>query len=548
MGRRIGISNFKSPTVPATLQRLPALKSASKPDLEQGNLIDQLLAEQKQLQTPVARFSEVHHRRQPDLADHYRSLIPLTQPGSGEQYAFEVSLDRCTGCKACVSACHSLNGLDDHEAWRDTGTLLGGPAAPAWQQTITTACHHCEDPGCMNGCPVGAYEKDPQTGIVRHLDDQCIGCSYCILKCPYDVPKFSKKRGIVRKCDMCHQRLAEGEAPACVQACPTEAIRIVKVPTLHPQLSTLNSSLLGDVSITRPTTRYIGREIPSSAAADDQTALIPQHAHWPLVLMLMLTQAGIGLLLAARGNPAITLTGTAVFFSGMTASIFHLGQPLKAWRFFIGLRTSWLSREILAFSLFAPIPITLSVFALLPFFPKLPIPPFVADLLPLGAQITAYSALVLGLVAVFTSVMIYHDTHRSLWRFRLGATRFFGSVASFAALGNLLAAPAAIPAGLFVTAVLLKLAQELRFLQLGENEDTPWSPDVQSARLQLGPLGLILRCRIAFALFAVFTAPIQPWLSLPLLLIAELFERQLFFQSVHAPKMPGNFGPKSGHP
>ncbi len=213
----------------ATLERIPALPRTNGQSVESGNLIDKLLAEQKQLQTPVARFSEVHHKRKPDLADHYRSLIPLTKPGDGEQYAFEVSLDRCTGCKACVSACHSLNGLDDHEAWRDVGTLLGGKDSPKWQQTITTACHHCEDPGCMNGCPVGAYEKDKDTGIVRHLDDQCIGCSYCILKCPYDVPKYSKKRGIVRKCDMCHQRLAEGEAPACVQACPTEAIRIVKV-------------------------------------------------------------------------------------------------------------------------------------------------------------------------------------------------------------------------------------------------------------------------------------------------------------------------------
>ena len=85
--------------MPAILKRLPALKHASKQDLEQGNLIDQLLAEQKQLQTPVARFSDVHHQRKPDLADHYRSLIPLTKPGDGEQYAFEVSLDRCTGCK-----------------------------------------------------------------------------------------------------------------------------------------------------------------------------------------------------------------------------------------------------------------------------------------------------------------------------------------------------------------------------------------------------------------------------------------------------------------
>ena len=403
----------------------------------------------------------------------------------------------------------------------------------------------------MNGCPVGAYEKDKDTGIVRHLDDQCIGCSYCILKCPYDVPKYSKKRGIVRKCDMCHQRLAEGEAPACVQACPTEAIRIVKVPTLHSQLSTLHSqpsSLLGDSSITRPTTRYIGRDVPTSATAADQTALIPQHAHWPLVFMLMLTQAGIGLLVAARGNLPVTLTGTAIFFAGMGASVFHLGQPLKAWRFFIGLRTSWLSREILAFSLFAPIPMALVAFALLPHFPSVTIPAPIADFLPLASRITALSALVLGLLAVFTSVMIYHDTHRSLWRFPLGAMRFFGTVASFAALGNLIRDPG-IPAGsLFVAAVLLKLAPEIRFLQLGEDEDTPWSPDVQSARLQLGPLGLILRSRIALALGAIVIGLIQPWAALPILLLAELLERRLFFQSVHAPKMPGNFGPKSGAP
>ncbi len=551
--------------MPSTLQRLPSIPRPTKPDHEQANLIDQLLAEQKQLQTPVARFSETHQRRQPDLADHYRSLIPLTKPGSGEQYAFEVSLDRCTGCKACVSACHSLNGLDAHESWRDVGTLLGGSDSPGWQQTITTACHHCADPGCLNGCPVGAYEKDADTGIVRHLDDQCIGCSYCILKCPYDVPKYSKKRGIVRKCDMCHQRLAEGEAPACVQACPTEAIRIVKIPKpdlsrrqsandlfqssiLNPQSTILNPlSSIPSSAITLPTTRYVGREIPASATAADTDALIPQHAHWPLVFMLMLTQAGVGLLLTASGNLPVTLAAATIFFSGMAASIFHLGQPLKAWRFFLGLRTSWLSREILAFSLFAPIPCALIVFAALPYFPKLPLPPIAAHLLPLCSKIIDHSALPLGLIAVFTSVMIYHDTHRSLWRFPLGAMRFFGTVAAFAALGNLLVRPTTPAWFLLITAVILKMLPEARFLQLGADEDTPWSPDVHSARLQLGPLGVILRARFALALCALFTASIHPWTALPLLLLAELLERQLFFQSVHAPKMPGNFGPTLSH-
>jgi Fe-S-cluster-containing dehydrogenase component/DMSO reductase anchor subunit len=515
--------------MPATLQRLPSIHASSRK--EHRTLIDELLAEQATLQTPVARFSEIHGRS-PDLAPHYRSLIPLTKPGTGEQYAFEVSLDRCTGCKACVSACHSLNGLDDHEVWRDTGVLLGGNEAPGWQQTITTACHHCEDPGCLNGCPVGAYEKDQDTGIVRHLDDQCIGCSYCILKCPYDVPKYSKKRGIVRKCDMCHQRLAEGEAPACVQACPTEAIRIVNVrshgsgvrdqkinffsSTIHDPQSTIPSS-----SITLPTTRYVGRDVPATAYAADRSALVPQHAHWPLILMLVLTQSGVGIL-PASSSFSLTLTAAILFYLGMAASVFHLGQPLKAWRFFLGLKTSWLSREILAFSLFAPIPFVLCI---LPFIPDFPLKNHCS-------QITAHSALPLGIAAIFTSVMIYHDTQRALWRFPRTAIRFFGTTAAFAAINH----PPFLAA-----IILIKLFPELLILR--NARESAWSPDQHSARLQLGPLRHILIARIACAITAIVASFLHPWAALPILLAAEILERQLFFQSVQAPKMPGNFGP-----
>src|SRR6266851_4234836 len=200
-----------------------------------SSLIDDLLAEQREL-TAVEKFSRAPsaHKNRHGL---YRDLLPAAAPAPGQQYAFEVDLDKCYGCKACVGACHSLNGLDEHETWRDVGLLVGDPAddvrvrrgAAAFHQHITSACHHCVDPACLNGCPVLAYDKDPLTGIVRHLSDQCIGCQYCVLKCPYDVPKYSERRGIVRKCDMCHGRLAAHEAPACVQACPSEAIRITVV-------------------------------------------------------------------------------------------------------------------------------------------------------------------------------------------------------------------------------------------------------------------------------------------------------------------------------
>ncbi|MBB5350731.1 Fe-S-cluster-containing dehydrogenase component/DMSO reductase anchor subunit [Haloferula luteola] len=521
---------------PKSLEQSPLPKAS-----ELRTLIDELIADQAQLQTPVARFAEIHDR-QPDLADHYRNLIPLSQPAAGEQYAFEVSLDRCTGCKACVSACHNLNGLDEHEAWRDTGTLVGGKVAPGWQQTITSACHHCEDPGCLNGCPVGAYEKDPDNGIVRHLDDQCIGCSYCILKCPFDVPKYSKQRGIVRKCDMCHQRLAEGEAPACVQACPTEAIRIVKVPTqtpiAPPRTSPLPVFLTGapDPSITRPTTRYIGRDVPLSAHAADRSTLTPQHAHWPLIFMLVLTQAGIGVLGSAafQESPALMVTGAILFNLGMAAATLHLGQPLKAWRFFLGLRTSWLSREILAFSLFAPLPFAL---AALPFLPDFP---FKNLITPCVSWIT----IPLGIGAIFTSVMIYHDTRRSLWRLPLTATRFYGTTLSFFFLALSLHFPWA--KCLLVVTLCAKAGPEISML-LHRRPSDEWAPDLHSARLYRGPLKNLILIRAATTLFTLLALFVSPWLALPLLLISEIFERQLFFQAVQAPKMPGHFGSPLPH-
>ena len=123
------------------------------------------------------------------------ALMPVDAPGPGQQLAFEVDLDRCSGCKACVAACHNLNGLDEGESWRDVGLVVGGmPELPVLQH-VTSACHHCLEPACLTACPVDAYEKDPRTGIVRHLDDQCIGCQYCTLACPYDAPKYQRGQG-----------------------------------------------------------------------------------------------------------------------------------------------------------------------------------------------------------------------------------------------------------------------------------------------------------------------------------------------------------------
>ncbi|NQZ60123.1 MAG: 4Fe-4S dicluster domain-containing protein, partial [Lentisphaeraceae bacterium] len=161
--------------------------------IDKQDLLASLLQEQQQL-TAVEDFAQQHEAQTlPIQQKYYEDLIPMGLPGEGQQFAFRVDLDRCTGCKACVTACHNLNGLDDTETWRSVGVLRGGNKEDAKQQHVTTACHHCLEPACSTGCPVNAYDKDEVTGIVSHLDDQCIGCQYCVLKCPYEVPQYNKR-------------------------------------------------------------------------------------------------------------------------------------------------------------------------------------------------------------------------------------------------------------------------------------------------------------------------------------------------------------------
>ena len=341
--------------------------------LSGDGLLQMLLGEQQELPF-VDRFTQAQSsggQIEFQRSGFYRELIPDRKPNPGEQLAFQVNLDACTGCKACASACHSLNGLDEDETWRDVGLLIGHDPKEPYQQHITTACHHCVDPACLNGCPVLAYEKDPVTGIVRHLADQCIGCQYCVLKCPYDVPKYSKQRGIVRKCDMCFNRLARNEAPACAQACPTGAItiQIVSINSMAAATARSDQRLVPgafESSYTQPTTAYVGRKsIPPNARPSDQSRLRLEHPHWPLIVMLVLTQMAVGLSVTAGALTFWDQTGfktiigpaslaiCTLLIAGLVASILHLGRPLGAWRAWLGLRTSWMSREVVAFGGFS---------------------------------------------------------------------------------------------------------------------------------------------------------------------------------------------------
>lgn len=417
-------------------------------------LVDALIAEQHSL-TAVERFSAAHQRRAEDGADedepaqarYYRDLMPASAPAPGQQYGFQVDLDACSGCKACVVACHTMNGLQHDETWRKVGLLSGGTAARV--QHVTTACHHCVEPGCLSGCPVQAYDKDPVTGIVRHLDDQCIGCKYCTMMCPYEVPQYSESLGIVRKCDMCHQRLSAGEAPACVQSCPNGAIRIALVGTAEAQrwAAEPDSKLVPQAPSSKstiPTTRYVGSMIESrELTAQDQATDELAESHWPLAVMLVLTQVSLGMLIAERfaaslgGFPATAAAADAARWTlslslliggvGLNLAALHLGQPLKAWRVFLGVRTSWLSREAIVLGKYVGLAALTAAMAWLPTVADR-LPGQLASLFPPWMLVVTYgAAIVAGIAGVYCSAMIYIATRRRLWRPARTLTRFYGT-------------------------------------------------------------------------------------------------------------------------
>jgi formate dehydrogenase iron-sulfur subunit len=503
-------------------------------------LIDDLLEEQSALPA-VERFAQWHDQNH-DLSGHYSKLLPTAKPQQGQQYAFEVNLDACTGCKACVVACHSLNGLEEHESWRSTGTLISTDWREPKRQTVTTACHHCVDPACANGCPTLAYDKDQETGIVRHLDDQCIGCSYCTMTCPYEVPQYEPKRGIVRKCDMCRQRLDVGEAPACVQSCPNGAIKIVLVNKEEMVKGAQNSSLLPTApssNITAPTTRYISSKPIPLKMASDLSELKPQHTHWPLVLMLLLTQWGVGCVVAAwlLHHQLLAVAGAVIGFAGTGAATLHLGRPLQAWRAWLGWRRSWLSREILVFGAHGPLAAT---YAASFFMPQIPF-----------ALWIGVAAAFTGVLGVLCSAMLYHATRRVWWQGERSVGRFLLTTAVLGSASAWLMVPGF--SMLWVAAAsLLKMAAESRWLLCDDVSlaDEP-APQVQglpvwslarSVRLLESTLALPNRLRFILTLVGGLILPLAGTggvLALVLLLSAELLERVLFFQAVAPPQMPG---------
>jgi DMSO reductase iron-sulfur subunit len=377
------------------------------------------------------------------------SLIPERSLLPGEQYRFHFNMTKCIGCRSCEVACNEQNGNPADLRWRRIGEIEGGTWPNTDRHYLSMGCNHCLSADCLKGCPVDAYKKDPVTGIVLHSAEACIGCQYCVWNCPYSVPQFNPERGVVGKCDMCHGRLTSGLEPACVNACPENAIEIEIVDQLEwrSDYAAANAPGMPNAGHTISTTRIT---LPTDSAVTlervDIGTLRPEHPHWSLVWMTSLIQLSAGTLLVAllshHGDPiALSVIFVLTAFT-LNISVFHLGRPAYAWRALKMWRRSWLSREVLLFGLFFT---SLAVLTLAASLTAMHALPLAGVMLPV-LQILAPA---LGIAGLFASARIYLVPARPAWNMHHTPTDF---LLSAAVLGC-----AATPALLRVTSMLQEL-------------------------------------------------------------------------------------------
>ena len=350
------------------------------------------------------------------------------------QTRFHFHMDLCIGCHACEVACAEQNALPADTQWRRVGEVQSGTFPDTQSFFLSSGCNHCLDAACAKGCPVDAYEVNEQ-GIVIHKDDVCIGCGYCTWNCPYGVPHLQEDRRIVTKCDLCHNRLADGDDPACVAACPAGAITVETVPIEQIYEEYMESGIGPDMPsphITIPSTKITlpkGMDVAAFTKVD-KPFVKPEHPHTPLIIMTVLTQLGFGGFCtvfladlirtfffdtAALGNVLGWLAPTLMAVVGMSlgASTLHLGRPIYAGRAMKNWKTSWLSREVIGLSAFAGAAMAYAAVLLASEGFKL------IDIGLIGGPAVrlalGFGTVIFGIAGIYCSSMIYRVPARPAW-------------------------------------------------------------------------------------------------------------------------------------
>jgi anaerobic carbon-monoxide dehydrogenase iron sulfur subunit len=142
-----------------------------------------------------------------------------------------VKADRCLGCKSCELACRVVhsNGKDLVAAYLDEKPpvcLVNVESNIEGSINLPVQCRQCRDAKCVSACMTGAMCLDASTGLVLNTETKCVGCWMCVMVCPYGVIVPDEQHKVAAKCDQC---LTTGHDPACVQACPTKAIKFMEI-------------------------------------------------------------------------------------------------------------------------------------------------------------------------------------------------------------------------------------------------------------------------------------------------------------------------------
>ncbi len=281
---------------------------------------------------------------------------------------FAFDTNRCTGCNACQIACIIENQLDFSTLWRKVIIYNESlyPDLPVFY--LSMACNHCGDPPCINSCPALAYYRDERFETVQIDPPKCIGCQYCSWVCPYDAPTYQPDRGVMAKCTFCLTRLRDNLKPACVSNCPTDALKLCDMEATHIQPKVPGFTVVNIDPALKIEALAANRKIPEAEKLPFAPSIMERwngttrtsgqkaglKSEWSLLLFTLLVPWLVAhyahslSLVGSHFTPVILAAGIA----GMIISSLHLGRKPRAYRAILNWKKSWLSREIICYSLF----------------------------------------------------------------------------------------------------------------------------------------------------------------------------------------------------